>query len=278
MGNIYSAYQHQGRNFQPEKVKQYDFRVFLRKNLIQYAVLSPEGKILAVKDYRATTPMDFPEFFDEVYAQDYFLKEDYRSVQVHVGTMQFSLIPTKNFQPAQVKAFAGTMLRESSVADVLDYQNMEETGATAIFTSPSSMKLKCDHYFGEPDYVPFCIPAIRMASSLSVSHQDMVWISVVENQVLITGYSGGKLHACNAYDFREVTDIVFYAQLIMDFMKLDATKAKVVVSGDFEMDSELMRLMQKYMPRLEVPVGLLRDAFDTQSDKLPVWKYAHLAY
>ena len=80
METIYSAYQHQSKGFKPEKLKQYRLRLMMRPNLMQYAVIGDNGKIMALKEYRSKTTLDPAGFFDAVYAKDYFLKEDYQDL------------------------------------------------------------------------------------------------------------------------------------------------------------------------------------------------------
>ena len=86
MNTVYSAYQHQSSSFQPEKLKSYRLRVVIRPGLLMYAVLGEENKIFAIKEYRAKKKMEFSEFFDAIYAQDYFLKEDFDEIEIHDST------------------------------------------------------------------------------------------------------------------------------------------------------------------------------------------------
>lgn len=250
----------------------------MRANMLHYAVLSPENKILAVKEYRSKKPMDFAEFFDAVYAQDYFLKEDYAQVQVVNGTLEFSLIPTKHFHPQRMADFAGALLKDEFDTDHLQHRDMPGIGATAIYAVPAGLKQKCDHYFQEPEYVPFCLPAIQMASSLSKRFPDIVVVNVFDKKFVVTGMKQGKLHLCNAYDFGGVTDIVYFVQLVLEIIKLQADSARIFVVGEFEKDSELIQKLQKYIPSLEIPSEAFLDRFETRSEKLPNWKYAYLTF
>jgi hypothetical protein len=276
--NIYSAYQHQSSGFNPEKVRNYHLRLLMRPNMLQYAVLSADNKILAAKEYRSKRDMDYPDFFDAVYAQDYFLKEDYASVRVINGTLEFSLIPTRLFQPKQVREFAGALIKKSFEVDHLDYRNMDEGQATAIFTVPFPVKQKCDFYLEEPEYVPFCLQAINMAYDLGQENPELLVINIFENEFVLTGLKGGQLQICNAYQYVGVTDIVYFVQLVMDTLKQDPKTTKVMAIGEFELDSELMRQLRKYIPGIDVPQKALMDCFETRSEKLPTWRYAYLTY
>ena len=241
MSNIYSAYQHQSSAFQPEKLKQYRLRIVYRPDLLLYAVLSEENKLLAVKEYRSKVPMSFPEIFDQVYAQDYFLKEDYRAVEMVNSSLEFSLIPTVFFKPQQVRELAGALIKENADLDHLEYRDMEHSGATAIYTVPFPMKQKCDHFFPDLQYQPFCYLMVNMGLEMVTQHPNLLLLHIFEKQFVITAFKDGILQLCNAYDYEGVTDMVYFLQLVMEILKYETTGTKVLLSGEFEEDSVIFR-------------------------------------
>jgi hypothetical protein len=276
--NIYSAYQHQSSEFDPEKVRTYHLRLLMRPGLLQYAVLSESRKILAVKEYRSRGEMAYADFFDAVYAQDYFLKEDYGTARVINGSLDFSLIPTAQFRPKQVKQLAGALIRESFEVDHLEYRNMDAGEATAIFMVPFPVKQKCDFYLDSPEYVPFCLQGINQAFALAPEKGELLTFHLFADEFLVTAIRDGVLHLCNAYTYVGVTDIVYFVQLVMEILKLDARTCKVLALGEFEPDSELLRQIRKFIPSVEVPQKALMDTFATQSEKLPTWRYGYLTF
>ncbi len=278
MSNIYSAYQHQSSAFQPEKLKQYRLRIVYRPDLLLYAVLSEENKLLAVKEYRSKVPMSFPEIFDQVYAQDYFLKEDYRAVEMVNSSLEFSLIPTVFFKPQQVRELAGALIKENADLDHLEYRDMEHSGATAIYTVPFPMKQKCDHFFPDLQYQPFCYLMVNMGLEMVAQHPNLLLLHIFEKQFVITAFKDGILQLCNAYDYEGVTDMVYFLQLVMEILKYETTGTKVLLSGEFEEDSEIFRQLKKFVPVAEIPKKEFQDRFETKGDKLPVWKYAFLSW
>jgi hypothetical protein len=278
VSNIYSAYQHQSSAFQPEKLKQYRLRIVYRPDLLLYAVLSEENKLLAVKEYRSKVPMSFPEIFDQVYAQDYFLKEDYRAVEMVNSSLEFSLIPTVFFKPQQVRELAGALIKENADLDHLEYRDMEHSGATAIYTVPFPMKQKCDHFFPDLQYQPFCYLMVNMGLEMVAQHPNLLLLHIFEKQFVITAFKDGILQLCNAYDYEGVTDMVYFLQLVMEILKYETTGTKVLLSGEFEEDSEIFRQLKKFVPVAEIPKKEFQDRFETKGDKLPVWKYAFLSW
>lgn len=250
----------------------------LRENLAQYVVLSDMGKIMAVKEYRSKVPLDFADFFDAFCLQDYFVKEQYASSIVMYGVPEFTLIPTVHFVPQQIQAFAAATIKSEFQHDQLSYCELKGSGATAVFTLPFGVKQKCDHYLNKPTYLPVCQPAVFMALSLSEKYRDLVLINMFGDQFIITAIRDGKLHLCNAYDFSGVTDIVYFVQLVVEVVRMDLAKTALLIAGEFERDSELMRQLLKFIPSLRIPEAELSARFATQSDKLPHWRYAFLSY
>jgi hypothetical protein len=278
VSNVYSAYQHQSSAFQPEKLNQYRLRIVSRPSLLLYAVLSEDDRILAVKEYRAKSPMDFPDFFDAIYGQDYFLKEEYRRVEFVNSNLEFSLIPTVFFKPQQVRELAGALIKENAEIDHLEYADMADSGATAIYTVSFPMKQKFDHYFHNMVHQPFCQSMVNMGLAMTQEHPQLLLLHVFDRQFVITAFKEGKLQLCNAYDFETVTDMVYFMQLVMEILKLDTPNTRIALGGDFEEDSELLKQLKKFVPSAEIPKQEFTQRYETKGDKLPVWKYAFLSW
>jgi hypothetical protein len=109
-------------------------------------------------------------------------------------------------------------------------------------------------------------------------HPQLLILHVFDRQFVITAFKEGKLQLCNAYDFETVTDMVYFLQLVMEILKLDAESTRILLSGDFEEDSELLRQLHKFVPTAEIPKKEFSERFETKGDKLPVWKYAFLSW
>jgi hypothetical protein len=95
---------------------------------------------------------------------------------------------------------------------------------------------------------------------------------------VITAFKEGKLHLCNAYDFESVADMVYFVQLVMEILKLEVAQTRIVLSGDFEDDSELLKQLKKFVPSADIARQEFTDRFETKGEKLPSWKYAFLSW
>jgi Protein of unknown function (DUF3822) len=222
--------------------------------------------------------MSFPDFFDAIYAQDYFLKEDYSRVEFVNSNLEFSLIPTVFFKPQQVRELAGALIKEDSEGDHLAYADLVDSGATAIYTVSHPMKQKCDDFFQGMVHLPFCQPMVNLGLELVQQHPQLLILHVFDRQFVITAFKEAKLQLCNAYDFETVSDMVYFLQLVMEILKLDAEGTRILLSGDFEEDSELLKQLKKFVPTAEIPKQEFAERFETKGDKLPVWKYAFLSW
>lgn len=276
--SVFTAYQHQSEAFQPEHLKSYRLRLLVRDQLLQYVVLSEDSRILAVKEYRSNANLDYADFLETVYQQDYFLKEDYKQVQVINGTLAFSLIPTRYFQASKVKEFAGALIKDNFDTDHLEYCPIDRAGATAVYTIPFPIKQKCDFYFQEPEYVPSCEPLINLASFLSQTYPDQLLLTLFDTQFVLTAMKNGKLCLCNAYDFQSAADIVYFTQLVSQTLGIQDRRVALLINGDVEPESTLFEELNQFMPGLVIPQSHLMERFETQSEKLPHGKYAYLTF
>jgi len=246
--------------------------------MVQYVLLSEKGKIAAIREYRSKSPMEFESFFDAFMDTDYFVREQFASTEVMVGVPAFSLIPNGHFDESRLKAFAAATLKAELGEDDLLHRELPTVGAAAIFSIPSSVKRKCDASFNGAVYMPMCNPAVNMALDLAKEKPDLILIYIFGNQFILTAIQEGKLHLCNAYSYNGVTDIVYFVQLVMEVVKADPSKTSILISGEFERDSELMRQSLKLIPQIRIPEQPLQNRFTSHTESLPHWRYAFLSY
>lgn len=278
MEKVYSTYQHQSKNFNSDKLKDYTLQVFIQRDLIIYSILSEEGKILAVKEYRTKSPQEPQDFLEEVMQVDNFLKLEYSSVRIIQGEMEFSLVPERFFKDSSKSAFAKILISKEFNNDSVNYSRLTRDEAVAVFTVPYALRNKCDFHFRNPEYIPFCQPAIQMSYDLPAGNGDLLLLSIFEDRFVITGIRENRLQICNAYDYSSVADIAYFTQLVGEVIKLKGKDFPIYLTGEFEEDSNLVQQLRKYIPDLLVPRDLFKKTFDTQSDKLPTWKYAFMTY
>ena len=278
MSNIYTSYQHQSQNFKPENLSAYTLCLHINENRLIYSILNDTHKILALKEYRSKTPVESAELLEEAYNQDQFLKGEFARTKVIYGARDFSLIPKPHFSEKQTRAFVNAMVKENLELDHVTYSDVGFEDAVAVYTIPFPVKRKCDHYFRRPEYFPYCQIAVGMSYDLKEDDGNLIVISVFENHVMITAIKQNKLMVCNTFEYREVTDIVYFVQLIAEVANFKEQSFDIFFTGEFELDSELMRGLKKYIPGMRVPSQELKSSFETQSDKLPTWKYAFMAY
>ncbi|MCB9235395.1 MAG: DUF3822 family protein [Bacteroidia bacterium] len=278
MSLIYKSYHHQSTNFNPEKMGEYSLAVFLKKGLLIYSILSGEEKILAVKEYRTKDGMETDEFLQSVLQEEKINSDAFNKVRVIYGVDDFSLLPSALFDRKYSKEFAQILIKDETDADHIDIRELKQGNAVAIYTIPNSLKKHLDNHFSNPEYEPFCLSAIEMGFELAHENKNLLLVNIFEQQFVITGIRDGNLHLCNAYPFREASDIVYFVQLAAEVLKLQPGTFQVFLAGEFENDSHLLNQLRKFIPSLQIPASTLKKTFDGQNDKLPAWKYAFMSF
>lgn len=279
MQGIYSSYEHQSKNFKPERLKHYKLCIFLGKGLLIYSVLSEQGKILLVKEYRSQEAMEITDFFSKIFEKDYFLKEDFAEVKIITASPEFSLVPRKFFAVGKVDSFASRLFSQEFGGDNLAWKDIVGSNATAVYTLPNPLKKELELHYKDPEYAPYCQPAIGMGYELSNENRNLILVHFFADFFVITGIREGSLQICNAYQYQSVSDIVYFVQLVQDLLKLEEGRfCEIFLAGEFESESELIRQLRKFIPHLRIPGEDLLHIFDTREETVPTWKYAFLTY
>lgn len=276
MSTINSTYQYQSKEFNPESLKAYTIRILVRDQVLIYAVLNGNGKVIAIREYQGPAQLEAGQLFSKVQEEDYFLKESYGRTEVVSGSLSFSLIPNQFFVSNRVKEFAGALIQAGSNPDHLEYLQMDRTGTTAIFTVPSELKELCDTHLEEPVYIPSCQPLINMGRAMAHENKDLLVVTLFSNQFVITGMKQGKLALCNTYDYRSPADLVYFTQVVADIVDLGES-GEIFIQGDLEVNGGLLQQLQELIPKLQIPTEL-KDRIASDGGEVPYHKYAFLSF
>lgn len=219
-----------------------------------------------------------PDFLDAVLSSDAFLKQEFAKVKIIVGAETFSLVPKPFFGGGDSRKWVQSLIREDLLLDHVDFHSIGRDEAMAVYTVPLAIKQKFDFYFKNPEYLPFCGSAVEMSYALASAQPNLILLNILGPNVVMTAMRDNQLQLCNTYDCREAADIVYFVQLVAEVTKLKEKPFGLFVTGEFEMESELLRQLRKFIPLLKIPATELQQAFDVKSDKLPSWKYAFMTY
>lgn len=222
--------------------------------------------------------METVDFLDAVLSNDQFLKQEFAKVKIIVGAETFSLVPKPFFGGGSSRKWVQSMIREDLLLDHVDFHSIGRDEAMAVYTVPLAIKQKLDFFFKKPEYLPFCGSAVEMSYALADAQPNLILLNILGNNVVMTAIRDNQLQLCNSYECREATDIVYFVQLVAEVTKLKNTSFGLFVTGEFEMESELLRQLRKFIPILKIPSLELQENFDVKSDKLPSWKYAFMTY
>lgn len=243
-----------------------------------YAILTEEGRIAALKEYRCKTPMTPQDMLDAAVAQDYFLKEDFSETRIIIGIMEFTLVPQPDFDRTRQRDLAEALIKENTELDRIETCELGRNDALAVYSIPLVLHQKIMHHFPAAVLAPFCKPAIEMAFSLLPASGNLILLHITDQEFVLTGIRNQQLHICNAYPWHSPSDIVFFIQLTAELMQLESDPCDVLLTGGFETGSDLDRTLKQYVPGVRIPADQLRECFDTRGDKLPSWKYAFLSF
>ena len=278
MSVVYKSYQHQSQNFDPSKVETYTLSIYLKEGFLVYSILSDEGKILAVKEYRTQLPLQSDEFLEAVVNHDEFLKKEFKDVRIICGVTEFSLVPESLFNRGAAADFARILVNDDVNSNHVDFEHLIPGDAIAVYTIPKLLKEKFENLFKAPRFQPFCKQAIGMTFALAGETPNVLLLNIFEKQFSISAIKNGRLNFCNSFEYAEPADIVYFVQLVIEVMDLGGAPVEILMAGEFELESKLFNDLRRYIPGVRVPGDALINSFDTQSEKLPAWKYAFMTY
>jgi len=94
-------------------------------------------------------------------------------------------------------------------------------------------------------------PLITKAVSEQTNQATQVLVDINNDffDIVVTQFGKLKLH--NAYLYQKEDDILYYILFVLKQSFLDPSKTPVLLSGDIDSNGSLIKLLEKYLPRLD---------------------------
>jgi len=275
---LYQSYHHQSKSWESARSGEYTFQIFLKNDLLLASVSSDDRKVLLLTEYRCQVPVSSAELLDLCRKEVPLFSATYRKVKVIPGAFEFSLLPAKVFNRNHTRELASILISEDDRGRHVAFAELAGGDAVAVYTFPETLRQKLREAYGNVEYIPFCQSATAMAMASNGNASKSLFVNIFQGHFVLTGIRAGKLHLCNAYPYSGPTDIVYFLQLVADILGFSGEFMPVVVTGEFEPDSQLILQLKKHIPGIRIPGKELATAFEDGPGSPPAWKYAFMTW
>lgn len=232
------------RSFDPTFIQSCHLVLHISDSRLSFVVTGPQHKIVVFRVYELS---DFSEM-KNVLSDDELLRKNYASARIYFSNRLTTLIPESLFDSSSTELLLSSVTNIPSSFNT-SYQKVEDLDMVLIFAydkdsytyfAKHHSSLKVEH--ASASLISHLIRNHSTNESAHlIFHQRNVEIVCIKDQQLI-------LH--NAFHFQSISDLVYYVLHCFKQIELDTQKIETTLYGDITRDSELFKLLYRYIRHL----------------------------
>lgn len=249
----------------------YDLSILIGMDRFFYFVTNGLKEVNLFKEERLPyfRKTDFPTFLKEKIATDDNLNQPYDTVKIAFLNPYTTLVPTTfhlkehnyTYLEHTTELPQSHIILSDTISD-LALQNIYGIEAT-IFQLLRELYPKANFYHNSTALV--C--AFRQLALQET--QPSIYLNVYPHQFQATVFNQKKLLFYNTFSYQTSKDFIYFVLLIFDQLKLDVEKTSLHIAGQLLEDSEIYRLLYKYIRQVQFVQRPTAYYFGQEFDMLP---------
>lgn len=235
--------------FSKKATHQYDINILVGTTSIYYMVSDAEHQVLALRAYHYDARRDFSlrNGVQEIFFEDELLRATFRTAKVAFSTRHFTLVPNALFDTNRIVEYLKSVANLND-ADIIDFDTIMPIELTNVYNLEEQFTTIIESAL--PNITNFhslttLINGFRVVASALTGQQ--VFINIRDNQIQILFFEDKNLIFVNSYYFKTSEDVIYYLLMVYEQFELDPQKVPLSIAGFLTMDSEIYRLIYRYI-------------------------------
>ncbi len=221
--------------------------------------LQPDGLLFSIQDHITLKYIGFQSIMlasaSEIYdfiGKSGLLRSNYYKTVCITPSSKYTIVPGALYMPDQVEEY---------FQFVNHLKNDEELGtckllfddAALIYATELAYTQIVHDFFPKAVILPgvaafsnFILPRYRNSSTSSM------FLNINHDNFDLILLNDGKLIFCNNFSFKAVEDLIYYTIFVVDQLKVNQEKVELKLSGNVDLNSDLIKLLRKYIKNVEM--------------------------
>ena len=228
-----------------------ELSILIGMDSLAYMLSDANRQIHLLRNYELNT--NAAALSDEIGAvllQDEYMRRQYKNVRVSIATKNYTLIPSRLYNPLEKKSYLQplTQLSDQLVVRVDELQPFVAKNVYGIDASLFDTTTK---------FLPNGRIYHAGTAFLTALHQKnkaegyRIFLQVDTGVLMVALMDRKDLIFINSFEWQSAKDFVYFLLLVFDQFTLDADEVPVFVAGKLVEDSEIYRLLFRYVRNIQ---------------------------
>ena len=204
----------------------------------------------------------------QVFGGERLLEWTYASKKCALGSAATTLVPRRLFDPLHLEHYFRLLLQENAHREY-GYTKLEAFDCYLVWAVESGLNTLCRMYFSTEEITHIGASLLPRCHELSPQGGYAVFAHLRGQKVQISVFERKNLVLFNAYDFSKPSDLLYYVLLVYQQFDLNPLEIPLTLSGTLMEDSEIFRLLLRYIRPMRFPPNLESMVLPETAQNLP---------
>jgi len=237
-------------NFSKRSSSSYELSILLGVDSFAYIVSDSQQHILALKDFDFDGDASFENQLKAILNLEHYLKLPQRNIRVGIANQKAILLPGRLYQEQEKKTYLGEL---TQVKDDLEVR-ADNLAAMDIKNVYAIDRVVYNALYREfPGCRLFHLNTVLLLGfhkHASIQHNKCIYIHTRERFLFIALFEEGKLLFANSFSYNSAKDFLYFVLLVFKQFDLDSAEIPVFLSGQLVEESEVYRLLFRYLKQI----------------------------
>ncbi len=233
----------------------YQLSIIVGEDSLSYFVFDTgSDRALLLKTYQlrhpSVEPLDLKKELSQTLHRDELMAYLFRRVKIILPTTQQALVPERLYDDNERATYLGELSEVSKDAAVLT-DELGELGARVVYTAePALMALLKKQFPTGRFYAPATPFLLGCRKLMEDSPGFTMFVNVQQKNLAVALFEKQKLQFFNTFPCTGAPDVLYYTLLTYNQFGLDATQVPLNLSGAIIENSDIYKLLFRYIQRL----------------------------
>ncbi|HMQ46042.1 MAG TPA: DUF3822 family protein [Saprospiraceae bacterium] len=240
-------------NFSQRNTLSYELSILIGVDSFDYVITDVGHQILALTstafDPAKATLLD--QIKQELEQQHPLLKNRYKNVKVACANEKMTLIPSRLYNDAERITYLSQTITLKA-EDEIRVNDLPVLQAKNVFAIPIAVTELVQQHFSGARIFHLCSALLTgFRQSITPSERQFrVLVHLKGDLLYITLFDHAHLFYCNSFSYKSAKDFLYYILLVFKQFDLNPEEIPLWVSGRLVPDSEIYRLLYRYIRHL----------------------------
>jgi hypothetical protein len=238
---------------------------------LSFMAADSRGMVLALESWEyANATKPFEQFEREprrILMEEPIFQLPFSRKHTAVFHPNVTLVPRRLFQHAALPDYFNLILKPAEYQYA--YEELPEFDAYLVYATEKAQANLLAAVFPKSRIHHLAVPILRYIRSMAGISDHTVFVNLRSNIAQVAVLERQNLLLFNSYSFSAPTDLLYFILLAYDQFKLDPKHTPLTVAGNILKDSELYRILFRFVQEVRFAVPPVKFHFPPEVDTLP---------